>query len=162
MRRFSIRRGDLCIQSFPKFLQSQMIGMQASLDRILSAVVPGAPHPAQMAPPPPGYPPPGMEPPRDPSAAHQQPRQPFDVPPVPGDRPRFPPLPGFAPPVSLLRVYSVIVFLKRIWLLAPQICNLWNSAEYCSFFRGRVGGHSPAVDSQRPDRGSSGSGQRCR
>ncbi|KAF6760337.1 hypothetical protein DFP72DRAFT_1062307 [Ephemerocybe angulata] len=92
------------------FLQSQMIGMQTSLDRILSAVDPGAPHPAQMAPPPPGYPPPGMEPPRDPSGVPQPPRTAFEMPPVPGvDRSRaFPPLPGFAPPPHKYASYGII------------------------------------------------------
>lgn len=82
-----------------------MIGMQSSLDRILSAVDPHhvpPPHPGAMAPPPPGYPPPGMEPPRDPMGGPPPPRPGYEMAPVPVlDRTRaFPPLPGFAPPVS--------------------------------------------------------------
>lgn len=93
-----------------QFLQSQMIGMQTSLDRILSAVDPGAPHQQQMAPPPPGYPPPGMEPPRDPSGMAQPPRPGFEIPAGPiVDRARaFPPLPGFAPPVSIYNLGSIM------------------------------------------------------
>lgn len=92
------------------FLQSQMIGMQTSLDRILSAVDPGAPHQQQMAPPPPGYPPPGMEPPRDPSGMAQPPRPGFEIPAGPiVDRARaFPPLPGFAPPPHKYASYGII------------------------------------------------------
>lgn len=95
------------------FLQSQMIGMQSSLDRILSAVDPHhvpPPHPGAMAPPPPGYPPPGMEPPRDPMGGPPPPRPGYEMGPVPViDRTRaFPPLPGFAPPPHKYASYGII------------------------------------------------------
>lgn len=64
-------------------MQSHMIGMQSSLDRIL-AVVQGQAG-GSMGPPP-IFTPPRMSPPPN------------------GERHRFPPLPGFAPPVS----YSLI------------------------------------------------------
>ena len=74
-----------------------MIGMQSSLDRILSAVQPQHP--------PPMHPPPGMytshmDAHRDISGLQQSQHNGFDM--IPGaDRSRsFPPLPGFAPPVS--------------------------------------------------------------
>lgn len=78
-------------------MQSQMIGMQSSLDRILSAVQNSQGAPLAGAPPH-MYPPP-MEPPRD-MAGSSQIRNGFE--PGPADRMRvFPPLPGFAPPVCL-------------------------------------------------------------
>lgn len=73
-------------------MQSQMIGMQSSLDRILAAVQQGNPFPngsrdVSMFPPVPPMrngevytPSPGAD--------------------GPSNRPKFPPLPGFAPPVS--------------------------------------------------------------
>ncbi|KAL4078547.1 hypothetical protein V8B97DRAFT_1865873 [Scleroderma yunnanense] len=72
-------------------MQSQMIGMQSSLDRILSAVqVQGQPSNQQV------YAPsidPGSS--RDGNPAYQQ-------------RPRFPPLPGFAPPPHKYATYGIV------------------------------------------------------
>ncbi|KAH6913825.1 hypothetical protein BKA70DRAFT_1259564 [Coprinopsis sp. MPI-PUGE-AT-0042] len=101
-------------------LQSQMIGMQASLDRILSAVAPhaGPPQPG-MPPHPPGpYPVPGMEgqpPPGVGVVPGQPPRGGFEMQPAsaaaapPVDRARaFPPLPGFAPPPHKYASYGIV------------------------------------------------------
>ena len=79
-------------------MQSQMIGMQSSLDRILSAVQPQNGGPS-MPPPHPGM---YMEVHRDAAGMPIQHRNGFDPAGGPADRGRsFPPLPGFAPPVSL-------------------------------------------------------------
>lgn len=70
-------------------LQSQMIGMQTSLDRILQAIQTNP----NLAMPPPIYPP-------LPMAEGQQLRQGFEGTAGPSDRNRlFPPLPGFNPAV---------------------------------------------------------------
>lgn len=89
-------------------MQSQMIGMQSSLDRILSAVQP--PHGNPGMPPHPALFPPHMEAHRDPSGLPPQPRNGFEGAAGPADRGRsFPPLPGFAPPVSLcIRLVSFV------------------------------------------------------
>ena len=72
-------------------LQSQMIGMQTSLDRILQAIQTNP----NLAMPPPIYPPPPMAE----GAAAQQLRQGFEGA-GPSDRNRmFPPMPGFNPAV---------------------------------------------------------------
>ncbi|KAG2015545.1 priB protein, variant 2 [Coprinopsis cinerea AmutBmut pab1-1] len=88
-----------------------MIGMQASLDRILSAVAPHAvpPQPLPGHPPAP-YPPPAMEaPPNPPGVPGQPPRNGFEMPAPPIDRARgFPPLPGFAPPPHKYASYGII------------------------------------------------------
>ncbi|TFK20959.1 hypothetical protein FA15DRAFT_646276 [Coprinopsis marcescibilis] len=91
-------------------LQSQMIGMQASLDRILSAVAPHAGPPPPLPHPPAPYPPPGMEAPGpNPAGAPQPPRNGFEMPTQPLDRARgFPPLPGFAPPPHKYASYGII------------------------------------------------------
>ncbi|KAF9049734.1 hypothetical protein BJ165DRAFT_1341892 [Panaeolus papilionaceus] len=85
-------------------MQSQMIGMQSSLDRILSAVQNSQGAPLAGAPPH-MYPPP-MEPPRD-MAGSSQIRNGFE--PGPADRMRvFPPLPGFAPPPHKYANYGIV------------------------------------------------------
>ncbi|KAL1704597.1 hypothetical protein EV121DRAFT_205545 [Schizophyllum commune] len=92
-------------------MQSQMIGLQTSLDRILHAVQGGpAPPPApgapgNMAPPGPLFPAPAP-PPRDgPYPPSHPPRNGFD-----SERPRgdFPPLPGFAPPPHKYATYGIV------------------------------------------------------
>jgi len=80
-------------------MQSQMIGMQSSLDRILSAVQPQGTGSLSMPPPPPGMYPLHMEGHRDGTGLPPQHRNGFEQGPAPSDRGRFPPLPGFAPPV---------------------------------------------------------------
>ncbi|KAL1748643.1 hypothetical protein HDZ31DRAFT_79510 [Schizophyllum fasciatum] len=90
-------------------MQSQMIGLQSSLDRILHAVqggpapspIPGAP--GNMAPPGPLFPAAAPPPREGPYPPPPHARNGFD-----GDRPRgdFPPLPGFAPPVRPPHKYA--------------------------------------------------------
>ncbi|TFK75445.1 hypothetical protein BDN72DRAFT_885878 [Pluteus cervinus] len=89
-------------------MQSQMIGMQSSLDRILSAVQaqagppPGAMYPPNLPPPPP---PPGI---RD-GAGFPPHRGGFELSSGSSDRTRaFPPLPGFAPPPHKYASYGII------------------------------------------------------
>lgn len=85
-------------------MQSQMIGMQNTLDRILAAVQGPQPPMGVMHPPP--YPPmrdgPGYV------SNLSDTRTPFEGGPSPDDRGQktFPPLPGFAPPVSLSQLCS--------------------------------------------------------
>lgn len=81
-------------------MQSQMIGMQASLDRILSAVQ-GHPGPPPGAMYPPDLHPPGS---REVQGFRNFTRPGFE-------QKTFPPLPGFAPPVSVARY---------LWTLSPQ------------------------------------------
>ncbi|KAJ7462308.1 hypothetical protein B0H11DRAFT_2311715 [Mycena galericulata] len=77
-------------------MQSQMIGMQSSLDRILSAVQTG---PSNI-----------QQPPYSPQAGRDGPEYPsrngFDGP-APDRRP-FPPLPGFAPPPHKYATYGIV------------------------------------------------------
>lgn len=73
-------------------MQSQMIGMQSSLDRILSAVQTQNGNSPQLYTP--------MEAHREGTAITHH-RNGFDAGPAPAMR-SFPPLPGFAPPVSLV------------------------------------------------------------
>ncbi|KDR75908.1 hypothetical protein GALMADRAFT_97916 [Galerina marginata CBS 339.88] len=87
-------------------MQSQMIGMQSSLDRILSAVQPQGHGSAVMAPPHPGLYPPHMD--RDGTALPPQHRNGFETGAGPSDRARFPPLPGFAPPPHKYASYGII------------------------------------------------------
>lgn len=82
-------------------MQSQMIGMQSSLDRILAAVQQGNPFPngsrdVSMFPP--------VPPMRNGEVYTPSPGA--DGPP---NRPKFPPLPGFAPPVRASRVSAPIL-----------------------------------------------------
>lgn len=86
-------------------MQSQMIGMQSSLDRILLAVQPQHPPPMQ---PPPGMYTSHMDVHRDMSGLQQPQHNGFDM--MPGsDRSRsFPPLPGFAPPPHKYASYGII------------------------------------------------------
>ncbi|KAJ7170553.1 hypothetical protein C8R43DRAFT_979860 [Mycena crocata] len=72
-------------------MQSQMIGMQSSLDRILAAVQTGPQNSGQQHP----Y-----------SPQHPS-RNGFDGPP-PADRRAFPPLPGFAPPPHKYATYGIV------------------------------------------------------
>ncbi len=93
-------------------MQSQMIGMQSSLDRILSAIqtqqANGAlPGPQTAAAP--VYPPPTGDPLRD-GPGVSPPNNGFDFGPGPSDRTKsFPPLPGFAPPVRY-KVFKTFSF----------------------------------------------------
>ena len=80
-------------------MQSQMIGMQSSLDRILAAVQ------AQAMPPPGAFPPtPRSENGSYSASGVRPPPGVYDPALMQDDRPgsarQFPPLPGFAPPVS--------------------------------------------------------------
>jgi hypothetical protein len=75
-------------------MQSQMIGMQSSLDRILSAVQTQNGNASQLYT--------HMEPHRDGNPITH--RNGFDAGPASAAR-SFPPLPGFAPPVSLVFVH---------------------------------------------------------
>ncbi|KAJ3517210.1 hypothetical protein NLJ89_g651 [Agrocybe chaxingu] len=85
-------------------MQSQMIGMQSSLDRILSAVQSNG----SMAMPPPMYPP-HMEPHREAGGMPPQHRNGFESGAGPSDRGRvFPPLPGFAPPSHKYANYGIV------------------------------------------------------
>ncbi|CAA7263161.1 unnamed protein product [Cyclocybe aegerita] len=85
-------------------MQSQMIGMQSSLDRILSAVQSNG----SMAMPPPMYPP-HMEPHREGGGMPPQHRNGFESGAGPSDRGRvFPPLPGFAPPSHKYANYGIV------------------------------------------------------
>lgn len=86
-------------------MQSQMIGMQSSLDRILSAVQPQGSGGLSM-PPPPGMYPPHMEGHRDGTGLPPQHRNGFEQ--GPSDRGRFPPLPGFAPPAHKYASYGIV------------------------------------------------------
>ncbi|KJA19930.1 hypothetical protein HYPSUDRAFT_143069 [Hypholoma sublateritium FD-334 SS-4] len=86
-------------------MQSQMIGMQSSLDRILSAVQPQNGGPS-MPPPHPGM---YMEVHRDAAGMPIQHRNGFDPAGGPADRGRsFPPLPGFAPPPHKYANYGIV------------------------------------------------------
>ncbi|PPR07388.1 hypothetical protein CVT26_013704 [Gymnopilus dilepis] len=87
-------------------MQSQMIGMQSSLDRILSAVQPQV-HGGAIIPPHPSLYAPHMDVHRD--AAGLPHRNGFD-PAGPADRGRatFPPLPGFAPPPHKYASYGIV------------------------------------------------------
>ncbi|TRM69774.1 hypothetical protein BD626DRAFT_475226 [Schizophyllum amplum] len=91
-------------------MQSQMIGLQTSLDRILHAVQGGPAPPPNSAPG--SMPPPG---PLFPAPAPPHRDGPFPPPPPPrngfdSDRPRgdFPPLPGFAPPPHKYATYGIV------------------------------------------------------
>jgi len=89
-------------------MQSQMIGMQSSLDRILSAIQQQS-HPMPMVHQPPMFPP-GMpiEGHRDGSGMPYPHRNGFDMPQASNDRRSFPPLPGFAPPPHKYASYGII------------------------------------------------------
>jgi hypothetical protein len=93
-----------------------MIGMQSSLDRILSAVQPQGSG-VSMPPPHPGMYPPHMEGNRDGTGLPPQLRNGFEQGPGPSDRGKFPPLPGFAPPVSI--VFQIRATSLPKVLLAP-------------------------------------------
>lgn len=152
-------------------MQSQMIDMQSSLDRILSAVQsqsqafvqagspigngagPGAPQ---------GYPPPG-------NSSRDSPVIGGPLPPgrngaemygppgggAQGDGPprarAFPPLPGFAPPVRVLASSVLGTLLANCGYLfaAAQVCDVWDRAEHGAVIGRRVGGYSPSLDAER-------------
>lgn len=98
-----------------KVMQSQMIGMQSSLDRILSAVQPQNSANPSMPPPHPGmYP--HMDALRDGTGIPLQHRNGFDPASGPVDRGRFPPLPGFAPPVSIFFPLLSIFWISKYFL----------------------------------------------
>ncbi|KAH9485403.1 Transcriptional activator of proteases prtT [Psilocybe cubensis] len=86
-------------------MQSQMIGMQSSLDRILSAVQPQHTN-AGMAPPHPGLYTAHMEAHRDASGLQAPQRNGFEV--AAGPARNFPPLPGFAPPPHKYANYGIV------------------------------------------------------
>ncbi|KAF4621202.1 hypothetical protein D9613_000678 [Agrocybe pediades] len=88
-------------------MQSQMIGMQSSLDRILSAVQPQA-HAMGAAAMPPPHPGLYMEAQRDGSGLPPQHRNGFENVPGSSDRRVFPPLPGFAPPPHKYANYGIV------------------------------------------------------
>ncbi|KAF8658282.1 hypothetical protein AX16_002056 [Volvariella volvacea WC 439] len=83
-------------------MQSQMIGMQSSLDRILvtlqsqSNTQPPVGYPAGLAPPPAGFP------------GQNQHRPGYDLGAGSGERRAFPPLPGFAPPPHKYATYGIV------------------------------------------------------
>ena len=125
-------------------MQSQMIGLQTSLDRILHAVQGGpAPPPApgapgNMAPPGPLFPAPAP-PPRDgPYPPSHPPRNGFD-----SDRPRgdFPPLPGFAPPVRPVITCSGPSSDLRA---AAQVRDVRDRPQHGAIVGRRVGGYPAA------------------
>ncbi|KAJ7287530.1 hypothetical protein C8J57DRAFT_1495956 [Mycena rebaudengoi] len=82
-------------------MQSQMIGMQSSLDRILSAVQTQGQSNGQAA-----YSPHPSNTNRD--GAEYQSRNDFDGPSGSHDRRTFPPLPGFAPPPHKYATYGIV------------------------------------------------------
>jgi hypothetical protein len=113
-------------------MQSQMIGLQTSLDRILAAVTqPGAP--GVMPPGPPIYPQTiregpgyvtnvsgtrtGLDPQYDPALMQDQ---------RPPPQRTFPPLPGFAAPVG----QRLSLYLTLTYTLAPQVWYLWDRLQY--------------------------------
>jgi hypothetical protein len=113
-------------------MQSQMIGLQTSLDRILAAVTqPGAP--GVLPPGPPIYPQTiredpgyvtnvsgtrtGLDPQYDPALMQDQ---------RPPAQRTFPPLPGFAPPVS----QRSSLWPTLTCTLASQVCYLWNRSQF--------------------------------
>ncbi len=113
-------------------MQSQMIGLQTSLDRILAAVTqPGAPSVVPPGPPihpqtireGPGYVTnvsgtrTGLDPQYDPALMQDQPPPPQRT---------SPPLPGFAPPVG--RRFSL--YLTLTFTLARQVWYLWDCLQY--------------------------------
>jgi hypothetical protein len=117
-------------------MQSQMIGLQTSLDRILAAVTqPGAP--GVMPPGPPIYPQAirdgpgyvtnvsgtrtGLDPQYDPALMQDQ---------RPPAQRTFPPLPGFAPPVG----QRSLLLLALTCTLAPQVCYLWHRFQHRGLF----------------------------
>ncbi|KAF5322447.1 hypothetical protein D9619_001798 [Psilocybe cf. subviscida] len=90
-------------------MQSQMIGMQSSLDRILSAVQPQNVANAALQPPHPSMYSPHMEGHRDASGMQPQHRNGFDAAAGPAGRANaFPPLPGFAPPPHKYANYGIV------------------------------------------------------
>ncbi|KAF9531621.1 hypothetical protein CPB83DRAFT_848474 [Crepidotus variabilis] len=86
-------------------LQSQMIGMQSSLDRILQVVQ--GPGLGMAMPPPPVYPPP-MEIHRDGGVVPTQPNAAVPNAGQSPDRRVFPALPGFAPPSHKYATYGIV------------------------------------------------------
>ncbi|PPQ67296.1 hypothetical protein CVT25_005880 [Psilocybe cyanescens] len=86
-------------------MQSQMIGMQSSLDRILSAVQPQHVN-AAMPPPHPGLYPTHMEAHHDAAVLQPQQRNGFEA--TAGSARNFPPLPGFAPPPHKYASYGIV------------------------------------------------------
>ena len=116
-------------------MQSQMIGMQSSLDRILMLLSQNQAgmHPPSMASAP-------MM--RNNGEGYNQAN------PTEGQRPRqFPPLPGFAPPVSADTPLEPLMDPNN--LTAAQIRNVWHRSEYGSIVRRRVRGYSTTVNSER-------------
>lgn len=115
-------------------MQSQMIGMQSSLDRILSAVQPQNVANATLAPPHPGMYPPHMEGHRDAAGMQPQHRNGLDAAAGPAGRANaFPPLPGFAPPVRI-----TILSCNRdpnYAHVASQIRQLRNSSKHSRVIR---------------------------
>jgi hypothetical protein len=85
-------------------MQSQMIGMQSTLDRILSAVQSQTQVTQAIA-----HQHPGMYPPPAPSRASDRYSETGEG----SSRPRFPPLPGFAPPVSRDSIAKVSYSLEQ-------------------------------------------------
>ena len=117
-------------------MQSQMIGMQSSLDRILMAVqtqqsnVAAASQQSVYSS--------GPTNSRDAHGFMPSHRNGFES---SGPARSFPPLPGFAPPVSVQHLPEGLVDLSQI--IASQICDIWNCSKHCTIFGRRVRRYSP-------------------
>lgn len=108
-------------------MQSHMIGMQSSLDRILALVQNQAQGSGSMPPPSSIFPSAGN------GALSPSGRNGFESGSGSSDRGRFPPLPGFAPPVSFITAPHNFPDQQST---ASQICYIWDCSEHCSIVRG--------------------------